>query len=56
MATARKDSRGRALKPGEVWRQNDQRYMYTYTDPLGRRKYIYMRRISQSFARKKESS
>lgn len=37
----RKDLRGRALRKGEVQRASDKRYMYTYTDPLGRRKYIY---------------
>ena len=41
MAKARKDSRGRALRKGEVQRASDGRYMFTYTDPLGRRKYIY---------------
>lgn len=40
MAKARKDSRGRALHKGEVQR-NDGRYCYTFTDPLGRRKFIY---------------
>lgn len=41
MAKARKDERGRALKKGEVQRASDKRYVYTYTDPLGRRKFIY---------------
>lgn len=41
MAKARKDDRGRALRKGEVQRSSDKRYMYTYTDPLGRRKFIY---------------
>ena len=41
MAKSRKDNRGRVLKPGEVQRKSDNRYLYTYTDPLGRRKYIY---------------
>ncbi len=54
MATARKDSRGRALKPGEVWRQNDQRYMYTYTDPLGRRKYIYAQDLAELREKERE--
>lgn len=34
MAKARKDLRGHALKKGEIQRKDDQRYMYTYTDPL----------------------
>jgi len=37
----RKDSRGRALRKGETQRSSDGRYLYTYTDPLGRRKFIY---------------
>ena len=41
MATARKDFRGRVLRKGEVQRASDKRYTYSYTDPLGRRKYIY---------------
>lgn len=41
MAKARKDNRGRALRKGEVQRASDGRYMYSYTDPLGRRKFIY---------------
>ncbi len=41
MAKARKDLRGRALRRGEIQRKDDLRYMYSYTDPLGRRKYIY---------------
>ena len=40
MAKARKDARGRALRKGEVQRASDGRYMYTFTDPLGRRQYI----------------
>lgn len=40
MAKARKDARGRALHKGEVQRTNG-KYVYTYTDPLGRRKYVY---------------
>ena len=41
MAQSRKDNRGRSLRKGETWREHDQRYAYTYTDPLGRRKFIY---------------
>lgn len=47
MAKARKDLRGRALKKGEVQRKSDQRYMYTYTDPLGRRKFIYANDLTE---------
>lgn len=40
MAKARKDQRGRALKTGEQQRK-DKIYQYSYTDPLGRRRFIY---------------
>ena len=41
MAQTRKDQRGRVLRKGESQRRSDERYVYTYTDPLGRRKYAY---------------
>ena len=40
MAKARKDHRGRALRKGEIQRK-DMSYMYSYTDPYGKRRYIY---------------
>lgn len=47
MAKARKDLRGRALKPGEIQRKDDKRYVYTYTDPFGKRKYIYANDLAE---------
>ena len=41
MAKARKDNRGRALRKGESQRQSDLMYIYTYTDPFGKRRYTY---------------
>jgi len=41
LAKTRRDFRGRVLRKGEVQRASDKRYMYTYTDPEGRRKFIY---------------
>ena len=41
MAQSRKDARGRVLHKGEVQRSSNGRYLYTYTDPLGKRRYIY---------------
>ena len=29
------------MRKGESQRRSDGRYVYTYTDPLGRRKYVY---------------
>ena len=47
MAKTRKDLRGRSLRKGEVQRASDKRYMYTYPDPLGRRKFIYANDLTQ---------
>ena len=41
MATTRKDLRGRTLRKGEMQRSSDKRYAYSYTNPLGQRKYIW---------------
>ena len=59
MAKSRKDPRGRMLRKGESWREQDQRYTYTYTDPLGRRKWVYasdLRAGSKRRYYKKESN
>ena len=47
MAKVRKDLRGRTLRKGEVQRSSDKRYMYTYTDPMGRRKFIYANDLAE---------
>ena len=54
MAKARKDNRGRVLRPGEVQKKSDNRYLYTYTDPLGRRKYIYASDLMELREREKK--
>jgi len=41
MAKARKDNKGRALRSGESYRAYDKRYMYSYMDSRGKRRYIY---------------
>ncbi len=41
MGNSRKDKKGRVLRKGESQRTEDNRYMYTYTNPFGRRKRIY---------------
>ncbi len=40
---ARKDNRGRRLKKGEFVRKSDGRFCFSYSDALGRRRYIYDR-------------
>ena len=52
MASSRKDNKGRVLRQGECQRSQDNRYVYTYTDPYGRRKYIYAKDLME--LRKKE--
>ena len=47
MAKTRRDDRGRVLRKGEVQRASDKRYMYTYTDPLGRRRFIYANDLTE---------
>ena len=41
MAKSRKDNKGRVLLRGESQRSQDMRYVYSFTDPMGKRKYIY---------------
>ena len=41
MAKARKDNKGRALLKGESQRTQDNRYVYTFTNPYGKRKDLY---------------
>ncbi|MCC2253567.1 site-specific integrase [Ruminococcus sp. CLA-AA-H200] len=48
----RKDNRGRVLRAGESQRK-DLTYMYRYTDPSGKRKYVYAKTLSD--LRKKET-
>lgn len=43
MAKSRKDQRGRVLRKGESQRSSDGRYVYQYTDGMGKRRSIYAR-------------
>lgn len=45
MAYSRKDKKGRVLRKGETQRKCDGKYVYTYTDTLGRRRSIYSKDI-----------
>lgn len=42
---SRKDDKGRVLRKGELQRKSDGKYIYVYTDPLGKRRYIYSNSI-----------
>lgn len=41
MSKSRKDKKGRVLRTGEHYRENDHRYVYSYLDPRGKRRSIY---------------
>lgn len=51
---ARKDNRGRALKPGEYQRASDGRYVYEYNDPFGKRRYIYSHDLAELREKEKQ--
>ena len=50
MAKVRKDTKGRVLHRGESYNKNKQLYCFSYTDPLGTRRYVY----SQDLGRLRE--
>ena len=54
MAQSRKDNRGRTLRKGEVQRSSDLRYLYTYTDPLGKRRFVYVKDLMSLREKEKE--
>lgn len=45
MGKARIDNRGRALRTGEIYIENEKRYRYSYTDKTGKRNCVYARDI-----------
>lgn len=47
MAKSRKDSKGRVLRKGETQRSCDGKYVYTYTDPEGKRRSIYSKDLAE---------
>ncbi len=55
MAKARKDNKGRVLLRGESQRSQDMRYVYTYTDPFGKRKYLYATDLMELWQRLKRN-
>ncbi len=55
MATkSRKDNKGRVLRKGETQRSCDGKYVYTYTDPNGKRRSIYSKDITELRKREEE--
>ena len=47
MANARKDPKGRALRKGEVYQKSRNLYVYTFTDPMGNRQYLYSKDLME---------
>jgi hypothetical protein len=47
MAQSRKNNKGRVLRKGETQRSCDGKYVYTYTDPEGKRRSIYSKDIME---------
>lgn len=54
MAKARKDNKGRALQKGESQRSQDNRYVYTYTAPSGKRSYVYATTLQELREKEKQ--
>lgn len=52
--SARKDNKGRALRSGEFQRSSDGKYVYGYTDPYGKRRYIYSKDLAVLRKREEE--
>ncbi len=44
---SRKDKKGRVLRKGEFQRASDGKYVYGYTDPSGKRHYIYSKDLKK---------
>lgn len=44
---ARKDPKGRVLKTGETYRKSDAIYVYKYSDPFGRKLYVYSKDLGK---------
>ena len=47
MAKSRKDNKGRVLRTGERYREQDGRYQYSYLDPKGIRRYVYSKDLAK---------
>ena len=47
MAKERKDNKGRDLRKGEIQRSQDNRYVYTYTNPYGKRSFVYAKTLQE---------
>lgn len=53
--TSRKDKKGRVLRKGESYSDSKGMYLYTYTDPFGNRRYIYViQKIDEIIERKRK--
>lgn len=51
---SRKDKKGRVFRKGEGYSDAKEMYYYSYTDPFGKRRYIYSK-IYYRFAKRKNN-
>ena len=54
MVKSRKDRQGRSLRKGESQRTQDNRYIYTYTTPSGKRGYVYATSLQELRAKEEK--
>ena len=54
MAQSRKDNRGRVLRKGEYQRKPDNKYVYEYTDAVGKRHNLYSDDLAELRRREEE--
>ncbi len=54
MAKVRKDKKGRVLKKGECYKEAKNIYCFAYTDPTGKRRYIYDKDLASLREKEKE--
>ena len=54
MGKSRKDKKGRVLREGEYYRDIDNRYVYSYLDPRGKRRYIYAKDLGKLRVKEEE--
>ena len=54
MGKVRRDAKGRVLRKGESFRKSQDLYTYSYTDPFGKRKFIYEKELTDLRKREEE--
>ena len=54
MAKIRKDKKGRVLKKGESYNETKKTYCFAYTDPTGKRRFVYDKDLAGLREKEKE--